>query len=97
MTSKRKNLMICEKDSVNFPVCNSFISFLYRYYHFVVDYDAIMEERRLQAEEEERQRKELEMKVNFHVACAVSDNLSFRHTMRLLFKLSSDHTKCENY
>jgi len=33
-----------------------------RFTKLSVDYDAIMEERRLQAEEEERQRKELEMK-----------------------------------
>ena len=34
--------------------------------YFQVDYDKIIEERRLAAEEEERQRKEFEMKVSFN-------------------------------
>ena len=53
-----------------------------------------MEERKRIADEEERKRKEHELKVNLMNLCYISNIiLQFRLTMRLLYKHSFDHTK----
>ena len=60
MISKRSNWTSYELDTKNSKVV-LFLGLLYK--SVSVDYDKIIEERRLAAEEEERQRKEFEMKV----------------------------------
>ena len=66
---------------------------------FLVDYEAIMEERKRIADEEERKRKEHELKVTTRISASkIVDNLlikNLRLTTPLLYKPSFDHTRFE--